>query len=156
MSNKRPNRTWWEIPVFILLIPFVIGVLALSALYSIALNMLVWVVWITRGKDILFVYSESPHWKDYIEDEILPRIRNRAVVLNWSHRQNWFGRFDLGPMLFRHFGGYKEFNPISIHFRFLHRQRVYRFYEPFCNWRKKNDKRELDELLGRFYAEIGT
>jgi hypothetical protein len=156
MNHKRQHRPWWEIPVFILLVPIVIAVLVLSALQSLALYLLVWATWITRGKDILLVYSDSPHWKEYIEEEILPRIRNRTVVLNWSERQNWFGRFTLAPMLFRHFGGHKEFNPIFIHFRLLRLHRAYRFLEPFRRWRKKNDKRDLDALLSRFYSETGT
>jgi hypothetical protein len=46
---------------------------------SVALHLLVWVFWLPRGQDVLFVYSDSPVWHDYIEAEILPNIRRRAV-----------------------------------------------------------------------------
>ena len=43
------------------------------------------------GKDVLLVYSDSPHWKHYIETNWLPRWSGRMVVLNkskpWSEQQ---------------------------------------------------------------------
>ena len=39
------------------------------------------------GRDVLIVYTDSPHWKDYIESKWLPRWGHRAVVLDRS--QPW-------------------------------------------------------------------
>ena len=32
--------------------------------------------WGKEGKELVLVYSNSPHWQDRIEKEILPRIRH--------------------------------------------------------------------------------
>src|SRR6266404_1245094 len=68
--------------------------------------------WQSQGRDLLLVYSNSPNWKRYVEEKWLPRWGDRAVVLNWSERQNW--RRDLRPevSLFRAFAGDREFNPL--------------------------------------------
>lgn len=58
-------------------------------------------------------------------------------------------------MLFRNFGGYREFNPIGFHFRFFRAPRSYRFLEPILKWRKKGDAKDLDALLERFYSDLG-
>jgi hypothetical protein len=52
------------IPIIIVFSPaillLVLGVLALLALTSICLHILIWTFWCVRGRDILFVYSDSP------------------------------------------------------------------------------------------------
>src|SRR5919112_1517073 len=45
--------------------------------------------WGAQGKDLLIVYSNSPHWQRYVEEEWLPHWRDRAVILNWSDRARW-------------------------------------------------------------------
>ena len=40
---------------------------------------------------LLFVWSESPAWKDRIQTGLLPKLGHRAVVLNWSQRAQWTG-----------------------------------------------------------------
>lgn len=50
------------------------------------------VVWRPKGKDVLLVYSNSPHWQRYVEENWMPRWGHRAVVLNWSERSGWKGR----------------------------------------------------------------
>jgi len=40
-----------------------------------------------KGRFILFVYSNSPNWKDYIESNVLPRVENYSIALNWSERK---------------------------------------------------------------------
>lgn len=42
-----------------------------------------------RGHDVLLVYSDSPAWRPYIEQKLLPHIGRRAIVLNWSERNRW-------------------------------------------------------------------
>jgi len=155
MHREKKPEPWWVIPLCILLLPLGLVGIALWCLYSLGLYVLVWICWITRGKIILFVYSDSPHWKEYIEGEILPRIKDRAVILNWSERRKWIQSTALGPMLFRHFGGYRKFNPIGFRFRLFWNHRTYRFWEPLRKWRKKEDREDLDKLLARFYADLG-
>ena len=69
--------------------------IVLHLLYKTTLYLLVWTLWLPRGKDILFVYSDSPIWRDYMTSEVLPLVHERAVVLNWSERKKW-ERWSLG------------------------------------------------------------
>jgi hypothetical protein len=71
-------------------------------------------VWGTQGKDLLLVYSNSPHWQHYVEATWLPRWGHRAVVLNWSERSQWTDDSRPEVALFRAFGGGYEFNPLGI------------------------------------------
>ncbi len=155
MKTKENTKPWWVIRLILLLLPLVLVVLLLWGLYSLSLYLLVWLCWVSRGRDILFVYSDSPHWKEYIEAEILPRIQDRAVILNWSERRKWIQKMTLGPMLFRNFGGHRGFNPIGFRFRPFRFHQTYRFWDPIRKWRKKEDRRELDTLLARFYSDLG-
>lgn len=41
------------------------------------------------GKDLVLVYSNSPHWNDYIEANWLPKWGMRAVVVNLTRRNEW-------------------------------------------------------------------
>jgi len=70
--------------------------------------------WRPHGKDLLIVYSDSPHWRAYIEERWLPKWGHRAVVLNWSERQVWRRRRSPEVALFRAFAGTREFNPLGI------------------------------------------
>ena len=58
-----------------------------------------------RGRPVLFIYSESPNWQTHIESNILPRIRERSVVLNWSQRKEWPDRSTWEARFVRHFAG---------------------------------------------------
>jgi hypothetical protein len=102
---------------------------------------------------VLFVYSDSPIWHDYIETEILPSIRWRAVVLNWSERKSW----SLGSAraVFHHFGGTQEFNPLAVVFRPLKPAQVFRFWQPFRDW--KHGRRErLIQVQSDFFRALGV
>jgi hypothetical protein len=94
-------------------------------------------IWITRKKQfVVFVYSNSPIWQNYMEREILPYIQDRAVILNWSERRNWKNSFAV--LAFRYFGGVRNFNPIAIVFRPFHLVQTYRFFEAFKEFKHGN------------------
>ena len=133
-----PNRPpWWVIALVIVLSPLIVVLMLFVVMArvgsSVLLHLIVWVWWLPRGQDILFVYSDSPVWHDYIEAEILPIIQRRAVVLNWSERKKW--PLGLARAVFRHFGGTQEFNPLAVVFRPLKRAQVFRFWRPFRAWK---------------------
>ena len=110
-----------------LLLIVVVGMLIrVATLYAI-----VWLWWIGRAqRRVLFVYSDSPHWKQHVETNILPKLPRDSVILNWSERARWRG-FSLPVLLFHCFAGRKEFNPIGLVFgRFAMVER-YRFWRPF-------------------------
>jgi hypothetical protein len=128
-SQRLKNRA-----LLVLLLPFVLplGFLAvtLHLLYRIVLYLLVWTLWLPRGKDILFVYSDSPICREYMETQVLPLVQERAVVLNWSERKRWL-TWSLGVAVFRHFGGHREFNPLVVLFRPVRSARIFRFWPAF-------------------------
>jgi hypothetical protein len=68
--------------------------------------------WSAQGKDLLIVYSNSPQSGPHVEQEWLPRWRDRAVVLNWSDRAQWPQSPEVD--LFRAVVGRKERNPVVI------------------------------------------
>lgn len=106
-------------------------VLIAAAFIYLAWGMLLYVtIWLTQRKPfVVFVYSESPTWKDHIEREFLPRLQGRAVILNWSERRHW--KNSLAVLAFRYFGGHRNFNPIGMVFRPFHPVKTYRFFEAF-------------------------
>lgn len=159
MSNPEPktDAKWCQIALFILFAPLLLVVvvlwLAFFLVYTIFLHVAVWSWWCVRGRDILFVYSDSPIWHDYIEKQVLPRLGERAVVLNWSQRRGW--RFSLARMVFYHFGGRRAFNPLAVIFRPFRRTRTFRFYQPFRDF-KHGHPEALHRMESKFFELIGV
>ena len=112
----------------LLLVVVLVAVLA-YAIFTVSLHVAIWTWWCLRGRDVLFVYSDSPIWRGYIDDRIIPLLGERAVVLNWSQRKQW--RPSLARLAFGHFGGSREFNPLAVVFRPFRRTRTFRFWQPF-------------------------
>jgi hypothetical protein len=159
MEESRDDRRvpWWAIVLLIvtspLILALVLSVLLLHLATSVCLHTAVWCWWLPRGRDILFVYSESPVWQHHIESEILPLVRSRAVVLNWSQRKHW--RFGLASAVFRHFGGDQEFNPLAVVFQPFRRARVLRFWQPFRDW-KHGHGDSLRQIEAELFALVGV
>jgi len=108
------------------------------------LYLLVWALWLPRGKDVLLVYSESPIWQEYMTTQVLPLVQERAVVLNWSERKRW-SHWSLATALFHQFGGAGDFNPLVVLFKPLRGANIYRFWSGFKDW--KHGYREPVERL---------
>lgn len=123
-------------------------VLILFVFQRVLLYILIWSVWLPRGRDVLFVYSESPIWKEYMIEEILPLARERAVILNWSERTQW-RRLSLAVQAFRAFGGDREFNPLVIVFRPFQFARKFRFWRAF-----KASKRGDQDPVAKLRQEL--
>jgi len=75
--------------VFVLVLPLALVAILSHFLNLLAVYLLVWALWLPKGKDVLVVLSNSPIWHDYMSSEIMPLVRERAVVLNWSERKKW-------------------------------------------------------------------
>jgi len=116
-------------------------------------------VWGTRGRDLLLVYSNSPHWQRYIEETWLPKWGHRAVVLNWSERSRWGRPVRPEVALFRAFGGATEFNPLAIVIpaggRHVHVVRFWRAFRDFKHGRNRL-LQTAEEDLARLLAPAMT
>lgn len=107
-------------------------------------------VWGVQGKDLLLVYSDSPHWQRYVEETWLPRWGHRAVLLNWSERSKWKGSTRAEVALFRAFAGEREFNPLGIAVpRQGRHAQVVRFWRAF-----RDHKHGKGQLLAETEAEL--
>jgi hypothetical protein len=139
-------RTHWPLKVLLVILapivfPLIIFWLLILAvvvpLSYLLLYLSIWSFWLTHGKDILFVYSDSPIWREYMLSEMLPLVKSRAVVLNWSERSTW-KRWSLSVLAFRHFGGRKAFNPLIVVFRPFRLAQKFRFWSAFREWKQGN------------------
>jgi hypothetical protein len=133
-----------------LLIPLAVVALATHLIHGAVLYALVWLCWCTRGKHILLVYSDSPVWRDYVEDNIIPRLPPSTIVLNWSRRCTWRW-YSLPVMVFRFFGGTREFNPMVVVLRPFRRARRFRFWQAFKDY-KHGNKTTLQSLERDMFA----
>jgi hypothetical protein len=109
-------------------------------------------IWLTQRKQfVVFVYSNSPTWKDYIEAEILPPIRGRAVILNWSERRDW--RNTVAVFAFQYFGGHRNFNPLGLVVPRFRRAKTYRFFEAFKEFKHGNPEK-VEEVKQEFFKKL--
>lgn len=153
----KPKAKWWQVALVLPFAPVVVVVLVLWLVFflvsTVCLHIAIWPCWCIRGRDILFVYSESPLWHDYIEQNVLPCLGDRVVVLNWSRRTSW--PFSLARFAFRHFGGWRAFNPLSVVFRPFRRTRTFRFLQPFRDF-KHGHPEALHQMENEFFGLIGV
>jgi hypothetical protein len=126
--------------------------IASHLLYRALLYLLVWALWLPRGKDVLLVYSDSPIWHEYITTQILPLLQERAVVLNWSERKKW-SRWSLGVAVLHHFGGAGDFKPLVVFFQPLRLAKIYRFWSAFKDW-KRGHKEPVESLTQELLASL--
>ena len=155
--KPEPNTRWWHVAILVPLAPVLLVVVLLALVVylvsTVCLHIAIWSWWCLRGRDILFVYSDSPIWHDYIERHVLPRLGERAVVFNWSRRRD--SRFSLARAAVRHFGGWREFNPMALVFRPFHRTRNFRFWQPFKDF-KHGHPEALHRMERDFFGVIGV
>jgi hypothetical protein len=135
-----------------ILLPLALITIPLYLLYGCALYVLVWMLWLPKGKDILLVYSDSPIWKEYMATEVLPLVQERAVVLNWSERSKW-PWWSLEVDVFRRFGGSREFNPLVVFFPPFRRAKVFRFWSAFKDW-KRGYREPVERLRQELFSVL--
>ena len=146
--SEEHKRPWWALPLLIVLLPVVAVAVLLWLISALLLMSVVWLTWCPRRRYALVVYSSSPIWQEYFETQVLSRLGERAVVLNWSERKRW--TLSLPVMLFRVFGGTHEFNPIAIVFQPLLWPRSFRFYKAFRSF-KHGRPEEVERLRLEFF-----
>lgn len=107
----------------------------------------------SRGTPAILVYSESPHWQQYFEEHVFPRLENRAEVLNWSERRHWRSQGTLPIRVFQHFKPYREFNPYALVFNPSGPPVRIPFFKAFRD-HKHGKPRELERALGSFWGAL--
>jgi hypothetical protein len=160
MEAKTRERSSWRerayrarfAVVVIAFIPLILLSLLVYALYAVLLRVAVWTLWNTRGTYVLFVYSDSPVWKPYIEQNIVPKLPSNSVILNWSERRRW-PRWSLATMLFWHFGGRREFNPLAVVIRPLEWGETFRFWQAFRDY-KHGKPAKLAQVAAAFFRAL--
>ncbi len=136
-----------------MVIGFLLGATVLKSLgplaYRFGLKMKFWIRHGRKGKFILFVYSDSSNWKDYVETKILPRIEPHAIVLNWSKRREWEQQMAFEMNLFNHWAGTGEFAPTAIVLSLIGKVKVIRLWQPSQRVKSRKDgvSREAEEAL---------
>lgn len=105
-SSPKPvsrHSLSWKIlfaPLFIALLPFLVAAGFVYLIWTMILYIAIWIIWSPKGYSVLFVHSDSPIWKSYLEQEIFPHIEKKAIFLNWSERKQW--KITLAILAFRH------------------------------------------------------
>lgn len=149
---QRIGQVILIVAILPLVLPLAAFAITSQLLYRALLYLLVWALWLPRGKDVLFVYSDSPIWHEYMTTQVLPLVQERAVVLNWSERKKW-SRSSLGVAVFHHFGGAGDFNPLVVLFQPLRLARMLRFWSAFKDW-KRGYKEPVERLRQELFARL--
>jgi hypothetical protein len=155
--NNDTGVKWWMIllsPLLIIWIPVAL-MLALICIAgkSLYLRTLVITRWKKKGINVLLIYSDSPHWKERIENEIIPQIKDQAVILNTSISQAWGDQEKFADKIYSFFGGRKDMKPMAIVFHGFSNFKDFRFYQAYQKFKKGND-RELLKVESDFLGDI--
>ena len=153
-KNNTTNKSFLLkivlIIVVLIFLPFILIAGIVYYVWRFILLITIWINWGLQGRYILFVYSNSPIWSTYIEEEIIPHIQGEAMILNWSERKTW--KVSLAVLAFNHFGGRRNFNPLAIVFKPFRFNKEFRFYEAFKEY--KNGTTEKLEKIKREFFEL--
>jgi hypothetical protein len=140
-----------------LILAWVAVYLVFMAAWGVSLRIWFWRAHASHGRFILYVYSKSPNWQSYVEAHILPRIADRAVVLNWSERRQWSSSRPWEERFFRRFAGDREFIPIALVFGSRGRITAVPFYRAFLDY-KHGRSAALERVEAQLYelAKVAT
>jgi len=126
--KRLAQRLIWA-ALFVVSIPFLIVYGIAWSLAIVAVHIAAW----SRGLGrpwVALVYSDSPKWKTYVEEQLIPSLATPVSILNLSRRAQW-GDFSLGRYAFRLFAGRREYCPLALVFLPGKPVRTFRFYRPF-------------------------
>jgi hypothetical protein len=149
MMQPRSLQRWLMVPIAIIFVPaLILGGIAYFIAFAAGIPLLLlttWVIAAVRGPYVVIVYSNSPRWQTYFEEQILPAAGMNTAVLNWSERRAW--RWSLPVTLFRVFGGSSNFNPLALIIRPCRWPRALRFFKAFQHGHLQEVERLRQELL---------
>lgn len=108
--------------------------------------------WFPKGKYIFFLYSDSKKWKDYFENELVPKIQGKASVWNWSTRQKDGWNDDIiEAKILKPYKLLGYFYPMAIVFLPSGEVKTFQFYTPYVNM-LKSGKDEYNKMEKEFLA----
>ena len=157
-KRERSRSSWFGLALLLVLSPLLLPLIAVLALAwivgAVALHLLTLLFWLPAGRRVLFVYSNSPLWKTHIETEILPRLPSTTAVLNWSERSQW-SSWSLPVMLFRFYGGHRQYNPLAIVVRPWRGPKLFRFWRAFRDFKHGKDE-SLRSVEAALFRELSA
>ena len=103
------------------------------------------------GKDVVVVYTDSPHWKEYIETRWLPRWGDRAIAFD---RSKPWREDQVEARLWRAVAGTAEHTPVVIVVPPRGKVQIVRFWLAFRDFKHGKDKR-LREAEARLATILG-
>jgi hypothetical protein len=152
--KNRPLTNVVGLATVFLIFPLGVAFIAAWVVASLALHLALCLAWLPRGRRVLFVTSDSPKWKPYLDEHVLPRLPKKALVLDWSERARW-SPFSLGVWLFQMWSGPRDYNPIAIVVRPLGSPKVFRFFDAFEEQRRGRPE-ALRSVEGALFAALGA
>jgi hypothetical protein len=138
----------------LVLLPVIPFMVLFGLARRLALRIALLVSWVPHGRRALFVYSDSPVWREHVRERILPRLPANTVVLNWSERATW-PRASVTVWAFRDYAGRLEFNPFGLVVPPFGRARRYRFWRPFREL-KHGKPESLQALEKQFLDDLAA
>lgn len=149
---SRIGRIILTLPLIALLLSITVVLVGAYFVCGLFLQAVIWICWCSWGRRVLLVYSDSPVWKGYLEQEIIPRLPKSTIVLNWSQRRRWRW-WSLAVLAFCYFGGYREYNPLAVVFRPFRWARTYRFYKAFRDF-KHGRTQKLEKIVHNLFQSV--
>ena len=164
MGDKgRQRHAFGEKVILVLVSPLIFAALLIFVLvapfvwiHRFLFRVLVELLWGRQGTRILLVYSDSPHWKEYIERHWLPRLGDHAVVLNSSRKSTWRDEAPFALRVFKHWAPQQDYNPMAVLFPALRPARTVGFYYAFRDSRHGKDQplRDAESTLFDFVDSL--
>jgi len=116
------------------------------------------VKWGQHGKRVLLVYSETREWQQYVAEERIAGLRERAVLLKWARRSEMKRNAPLETKIFSHWGDDRMFNPTAIYLPKWGKVKTIRFRQAFKDFRhgKEQELRKTRDQLAAIVDRLAT
>ncbi len=91
-----------------------------------------------------------------MERNWLSRLADHAMVLNWSDRASWKGRWSFAVWVFRHWAPGDNFNPTAIIFPPFRPAKRVGCYYAFRDWKHGNQQalQDAEKQLFTYLSEL--
>lgn len=144
------------VPLIILVvIPLTILILPVWLLEGAFLRLWFWYRWKVHGQNIILTTSNSPKWKDYMTEFVIPHAADNAMVLNWSERKSWRQIARLPAWARERWvgRGQKGHCPSIVFMKSILNIETISLYEPFRLY-NRGDATDLENVLNKFFADL--